>query len=129
MPTIFSNCRGLVVRAASLALICAGFAQASFAGVVGTEYLVAAQTRAANMERISAFLARNDVASQLRALGVGSADIDARLAGLTDAELISLEGQIDRQVAGGDAVAIIGVVFLVLMILELVGITDIFKSF
>ena len=31
--------------------------------------------------------------------------------------------------AGGDVVAIVGVVFIVLLILELVGVTDIFKSF
>jgi len=36
---------------------------------------------------------------------------------------------IENQVAGSDALAVIGVVFLVLMILELVGVTDIFKSF
>jgi hypothetical protein len=39
-----------------------------------------------------------------------------------------LEGSLDRQIAGGDAIAVIGVVFLVLLILELVGVTDIFKS-
>jgi hypothetical protein len=31
--------------------------------------------------------------------------------------------------AGGDALAIIGIVFLVLLILEAVGVLDIFKSF
>jgi uncharacterized membrane protein (Fun14 family) len=31
--------------------------------------------------------------------------------------------------AGGDALAIIGIVFLVLMILEAVGVIDIFKKF
>jgi len=127
---ILKHCRGLVVRIVSVALVCAGFAQVSFGGIVGTEYLVSAEARAASMERVSAFLARDDVASQLQALGVDTADIDERLAGLTDAELISLEGQIDRQVAGGDGViTVIGIVFLVLLILELVGVTDVFKSF
>ena len=49
--------------------------------------------------------------------------------GLSSAELLELEGQLDSQVAGGDVVAIVGVVFIVLLILELVGVTDIFKSF
>jgi len=127
---VFRNFRGLVVGVASVALVCAGFAQVSFAGVVGTEYLVAAEARAASMERVSAFLARADVAQQLKALGVDAADVDSRLAGLNDAELLALQGRIDQQVAGGDSViTVIGVVFLVLLILELVGVTDVFKSF
>jgi len=127
---IFRNFRSHVVRVASVALVCAGFAQVSFAGVVGTEYLVAAEARAASMERVSAFLARADVAQQLKALGVDAADVDSRLAGLNDAELLALQGRIDQQVAGGDSViTVIGVVFLVLLILELVGVTDVFKSF
>jgi hypothetical protein len=48
---------------------------------------------------------------------------------MTDAELLAMEGRLDKQLAGGDAIAVIGVVFLVLMILELMDITDIFKSF
>ncbi len=122
------NIRGFLVRFLSIALVSAGFAQFSFAGVVGTEYLVEADARAASMARVEAFLARGDVARQLQGLGVDEADIEARLAGLTHAELLALEGQIEQQVAGGDALGVIGAVFLVLLILELVGVTDIFKS-
>ncbi len=39
-----------------------------------------------------------------------------------------LEAEMDRQIAGGDALSLIGAVFLVLLILELVGVTDVFKS-
>ena len=52
-----------------------------------------------------------------------------RLNGLSHAELLELEGQLDSQVAGGDIIGLIGAVFVVLLILELVGVTDIFKSF
>ena len=122
------NLRGFLVRLLSVALVAAGFAQFSMAGIVGTEYLVEADARTASLERIETFLARDDVAQQLRALGVDEANIEARLAGLTNAELLALEGRIDQHTAGGDALAIIGAVFLVLLILELVGVTDIFKS-
>ena len=120
--------RGFLVRLLSVALVAAGFAQFSLAGVVGTEYLVEADARAASLERIETFLARDDVAQQLRALGVDEANIEARLAGLTNAELLALEGRIGEHTAGGDALAVIGAVFLVVLILELVGVTDIFKS-
>ena len=120
--------RGFLLRVLSVALVSAGFAQFSFAGVVGTEYLVEADARATSLERIEVFLAREDVAQQLSAFGVDEANIEARLAGLTGAELLVLESRIEQQTAGGDALGVIGAVFLVLLILELVGVTDIFKS-
>jgi hypothetical protein len=117
-----------MVRLVSVALICTSCAQVSFAGMVGSDYLVDTQARAASRARVATFLARADVARQLQNLGVDQASIEGRLAGLTDAEVAALDGQIDGQVAGGDALAVIGTVFLVLLILELVGVTDIFKK-
>ena len=121
--------RGLLVRLVSVALVSAGFMQFSHAGMIDTGYMVDSEAREASLARVEVLLARDDVANQLAALGVEQAMITARLQGLSDAELLALEGQIDKQLAGGDAIAIIGIVFLVLMILELVGVTDIFKSF
>ena len=125
---IFHRARGFIVRLVSLALVSAGLAQASVAGVVGTGYLVDAEARSESSLRIEAFLARADVARQLQAFGVDKATIEARIAGLTPAELLALEARIDSDVAGGDALAIIGAVFLVLLILELVGVTDVFSK-
>jgi hypothetical protein len=111
--------RGFLVRLSAVALVSAGFAQFSFAE---------ADSRAASLQQIETFLARGDVAQQLSAFGVDKANIEARLAGLTSAELLALEGRIEEHTAGGDALGLIGAVFLVLLILELVGVTDIFKS-
>jgi hypothetical protein len=47
---------------------------------------------------------------------------------MTDVELLALEGNLDKQVAGGDVLAVVGIVFVVLIILELMGVTDIFKA-
>lgn len=124
----FRRSRGIFVRVLSIALVTAGFTQASWAGMVGTDYIVEANAREASLARVEALLARDDVATQLQSLGVDKAVIQDRLQGLTNTELASLAGQIDQQVAGGDALALIGAVFLVLLILELVGVTDIFKS-
>jgi hypothetical protein len=124
----FRRSRGIFVRILSITLVTAGFTQASWAGMVGTDYIVEANAREASLARVEALLASDDVATQLQSLGVDKAVIQDRLQGLTNTELASLAGQIDQQVAGGDALALIGAVFLVLLILELVGVTDIFKS-
>ena len=44
--------RGFLVRLLSVALVAAGFAQFSMAGVVGTEYLVEADARAVSLELV-----------------------------------------------------------------------------
>jgi hypothetical protein len=61
-------------------------------------------------------------------LGVDPQTAVNRISALTPAELEQLRHQITTLPAGGDALAVIGVVFLVLLILELVGVTDIFKK-
>jgi len=45
-----------------------------------------------------------------------------------DFELRSLADRMEQMPAGGDALAVIGIVFVVLIILELVGVIDIFKK-
>ena len=125
----FQKARGALLRLVSVSIVCMGFAQVAPAGMIGTAHMLQEETRAASLSRVEVFLARADVGRQLEAFGVEQAMVVERLNGLSTAELLELEGQLDSQVAGGDAIAIIGVVFLVLLILELVGVTDIFKSF
>lgn len=123
-----NTAREFLVRLLSIALISMGFMQVSSAGMIGTEYLIETEARQATLERLDVLLAKKQVAQQLMSLGVEPAAVASRLQGLTTAELVQIEGQLDSQIVGGDALGIIGAVFLVLLILELVGITDIFKS-
>ena len=120
--------RELVVRLMSVALICTGFMQTSSAGMISTGYLIDSETRDASLARVEVLLARQDIERQLLAFGVDAEIVAERLRGMSSAELLALEGRLDEQLAGGDALAVIGTVFLVLLILELVGVTDVFKS-
>jgi hypothetical protein len=119
--------RNFVVRLVSLSLLSLGLAQASGAAMIGTQQVIQSEARGARIARVETILARQDVARQLLMFGVDPPAVQSRVGNMTDAELLALEGGLDRHVAGGDAVAIVGVVFIVLIILELMGITDIFK--
>jgi hypothetical protein len=121
--------RAALLRLVSVSIVCMGFAQAAPAGMIGTSYMLDEESRAASLSRIDVLLARDDVGKQLEAFGVDRAMVVERLNGLSHAELVELEGTLDSQVAGGDIIGLIGAVFVVLLILELVGVTDIFKSF
>jgi len=120
--------REFLVRLLSVALISMGFMQVSTAGMIGTEYLVESEAREASLTRLEVLLAKQEVAEQLQTFGVDSTLVASRLAGLTNAELLQIEGTLSTQTAGGDALGVIGAVFLVLLILELVGVTDVFKA-
>ena len=112
----------------SVSVIALGLPQPALAGVVGTAEAVAAARAGSPRATVDAALAREDVRAGLAALGVDPAQVEGRLAALSDEEIASLAGQIESAPAGGDALAVIGVVFLVLVILEVVGVIDIFKK-
>ena len=59
-------------------------------------------------------------------LGADPAQVDGRIASLSDAELMQVQGELDRLPAGG-VLAVVGLVFVVLLVLELAGVIDIFK--
>ena len=111
------------------ALLNLGSPPVAEAGLVTTLQAAAATTRTQDLETVNAALAREEVRAQFEALGVEPAQIESRVAALTDAELRTLAGQMADMPAGADALAVIGVVFLVLLILEAVGVIDVFKKF
>ena len=118
-----------VVYVMCLAMLNLGSPLVARAELVGTLQAVQASTRAQDLATVNSALARAEVRAQFAALGVEPAQVDARVAALTDAELGTLAGQMNELPAGADALAVIGIVFLVLLILEAVGVIDVFKKF
>ena len=119
----------MVVQLLCIALLTLGSPLVAQAGLIGTLQAVEADTRAQDLATVNATLARDQVREQFMALGVEPAEVESRLAALTDSELRMLAGQVAEAPAGADALAVIGIVFLVLLILEAVGVIDIFKKF
>lgn len=121
-----------VLRAASaflsVCIISMGFAQAAHAGVVGTQTMTAQAERAAQIERVQSLMASDQVRAQLVALGVDPEWATQRVSSLTDDELARLNAQMAEMPAGAGVIYIVGVVFIVLLILELTGTIDIFKK-
>lgn len=118
-----------VIYLVCLAVLNLGSPLVAQAGLIGTLQAVEASTRAQDLATINSALAREQVRAQFVALGVDPAQVETRVNALTDSELRTLAGKISDAPAGADALAIIGIVFLVLLILEAVGVIDIFKKF
>jgi len=121
--------RRSLVYVLCVALLNLGSPLVARAELVGTLQAVeAGSTRSQDLATVTSTLAREQVRSQMVALGVDPALVETRVARLTDSELRSLAERMDQMPAGGDALAVIGIVFVILIILELVGVIDIFKK-
>ena len=122
------NHRHSLVAVLAVSLIASSIQSAAYAGVISTQEYLTAVDREATRARIDAVLAREEVRSKLEQYGVDPAETDARLAALTDPELEQLATDLENMPAGGSILAVIGIVFIVLLILELTGVIDIFKK-
>jgi hypothetical protein len=99
------------------------------AGVIGTAEYLSVTDRAGQIASVQAALSRADVRAQLETYGVDPADAVARVASLSDSELADVSARMDSLPAGGDGLfAVIGILFIVLIILEWTGVIDIFKK-
>jgi hypothetical protein len=112
-----------------LNLIVATFPQQALAALIQTPDAIAAQQGGQPIERMTRLLAREDVRAQLVQMGIDPTVAEERVAALTEAEAAQLQQQLDSLPAGGDSVlAVIGIVFIVLLILELTGVINIFSK-
>ncbi|HYB51368.1 MAG TPA: PA2779 family protein [Burkholderiaceae bacterium] len=94
------------------------------AALVSTEEIVYAQSAA--HARIHAWLVRAQVRDALMHAGVDATQVQARVDALSDEEASELAARIDALPAGGDLLGVVFVVFLVLLITDILGITKIF---
>jgi len=78
--------------------------------------------------RIEAYLLQDEVAAQLEAYGVSHDMALQRVSNMSPDELQQIAGRIDAMPAGQGVVAIAGTVFIVLIILEFLGVTNVFTK-
>lgn len=123
-----SACKRLIALIAGTALLGTTIVSVANAAMVGTQSGVAMEQRAEYASDIKNWLAQENVKKQLVELGVDPSSASERVAAMTTEELRILHSRIGELPAGAGAIEVIGVVFLVLLILELVGVTNIFNK-
>jgi hypothetical protein len=96
------------------------------AAIIGNDQIInqglSNQTRAG----LQQLLEKEILQQQLQEWGVNPDQIKSRIARLTDAELARINQQINDLHAGGDVLGILLVIFLVFVITDIFGATDIF---
>jgi hypothetical protein len=114
---------------ALLLLVCfitVSFSQSVLAGIVSTTDLLDTQATQLEKQRIYELLARDDVRSQLIAMGVNPEDAVQRVATMTDREVQVFAQNMQELPAGGDVLSVLLILFLVLLFTDIMGWTDIF---
>lgn len=100
--------------------------QSAFAGLVGTDQLLAQEQAAPERARLAAFLDRADVLAQLQSMGVTPREAKARVYALSDEEAHQLAGKLDQFPAGGDVLSLLFTVFVILLVTDILGFTKVF---
>lgn len=96
------------------------------AALVDTETALKAEHGIDDRERVLSALHREDVRHYLIAQGVDPSVIEQRVEALTDDEAAAIAQRLDELPAGGSVVGAIVFVFLVLLVTDILGFTDVF---
>jgi hypothetical protein len=103
----------------------------ALAALVPTDQLIASHEMSAERERVASFMAREDVQNELSKYGVDRDEAAARVAALSDREVVDIAMRIEDLPAGQDAgTAIISAaltVFIILLITDLLCLTSVFN--
>jgi hypothetical protein len=104
--------------------------QSSLAALIGTETVLDTALGHEARQQVKQILDRQEIQKVLKAQGVSTEEAKARVDALSDAEAVRLVKKLDQLPAGGDALGtIVGaalVVFIVLLITDIMGYTDVF---
>jgi hypothetical protein len=77
-------------------------------------------------ERIHDILARDEVQEQLLAQGVEPAEVEARVAALSDREAAEMADQLEQLPAGASVVGALFAVFVILLVTDILGLTNVY---
>lgn len=116
----------VVVSCLVTGLTLAGMPLTAQAAIVGTDQVLATSAANADRDRVSTFLARDDVRNALQGQGVDANAAIARVQALSDAEVSQLASRVDQAPAGGDVVGVLFTVFIILLVTDILGLTKVF---
>lgn len=120
-----SGCNRLIALSCAFTLLLIAASPAR-AAMVGTDRVLDEASAAASRAELVELVERDAVRKQLRAYGVSPEKAKARVARMTDAEVAELQGRIEQARAGGGVLGIALVVFVVFVVTDVIGATDIF---
>jgi hypothetical protein len=130
MKVVRQTLKPVSIMAALFMLVISGPFQSVFAAMIATETVMEASQGQEARTRIKHLLEREDVRQALINQGIDPREAGARIDSLSDAEAIAVGDKLDQLPAGSGALEVLLIVsliaFIVLLITDIMGYTDIF---
>lgn len=122
------NVKRLISSCLIVCITAAGFPMAAQASIIATDEItsVAVAGTASSRDKVSTFMARDDVRQAMMGQGVSPQAALERVNAMSDVEVAQLAGRIDQAPAGGDVLGILFTVFIVLLVTDIMGLTKVF---
>ncbi len=131
MKLLRQKAKPVSVFMAILVLLLAVPYQSAFAAMIGTETVVDMVRGQEARDYLNQIVTRQDVQAVFMSYGIDPLEAKARLDTLSDSEIVRLYDQIEQLPAGGSdlgtAFIVIGIVFIILFITDILGFTDVFS--
>jgi hypothetical protein len=128
MKTTSRFTRLLALLLSALTLFISLQSSVAHAAVVSTQALLQEQQTQFDRAQLRALLEREQAMEALQSLGVDPEMVQDRVASMTAEELAQFNQQVEQMQAGGSALGVVVLVFLILILLDLLGATDIFPA-
>ncbi|AEG32275.1 DUF6627 family protein [Thiomicrospira cyclica] len=96
------------------------------ASMISNAELAAMEAQLELRDQVMQQISRADVQQQLVAMGVSVMEVEQRVAAMTDAEIAQLHSQLQDLPAGAGVVGIALFIFVVFVVTDVIGATDIF---
>jgi hypothetical protein len=103
--------------------------QSALAAMIGTESIIDVDRGQSPRDYLNNLLAREDIQAALVSQGIDPQEAQARIDGLSDAEVNGIVNKLDQLPAGGflgTLLIVVALVFIVLLFTDIAGYTDIF---
>lgn len=96
------------------------------AAMIGNQQIIEQHQQNQTRDSLQQLLNQQAARQQLQALGVSPEQLSNRIDSLTDSELARINQHVDSLDAGGSILGILLVIFIVFVITDVIGATDIF---
>ena len=126
--SLFSKSKRILLTLVVFSTFGLGLQNVANGAIVSSGDMIAAQQDLFDRDQLKTLMSREDVREQLVDLGV---DVDAAIArvdSMTDIEVQQLSAKMDEMPAGAGFIETAVLVFLVLVVLEVTGVTDLLPN-
>jgi hypothetical protein len=126
--SLFSKSKRILTALLVFSFCSLGMQSVSVAGIVSSSEMVAAHQDQLSRDQLKTWMAREEVREQLVDMGVDVETAIARVDSMTDSEVQQLSAKMDEFPAASGFVETAVLAFLVLVVLEVTGVTDILPN-